>query len=56
LQRFLQSGVDLSTKKSAEKAMKTLDRIFSRISAFAAERRPNHDLHDLSAARPSARS
>jgi hypothetical protein len=41
LQRFPQSGVDLSTTKSAERAMKTLDRIFSRISAFAAERRPN---------------
>ena len=41
LQRFPQSGVDLSNTKSAEKAMKTLDRIFSRISAFAAERRPN---------------
>jgi len=41
LQRFPQSGVDLSTTKSAEKAMRTLDRIFSRISAFAAERRPN---------------
>jgi len=40
-QRFPQSGVDLSTRKSAEKAMRTLDRIFSRISAFAAERRPN---------------
>src|SRR5437879_7608851 len=41
LRRFPQSGADLSTEKSAEKAMKTLDRIFSRISAFAAERRPN---------------
>lgn len=41
LQRFPQSGVDLSTTKAAEKAMRTLDRIFSRISAFAAERRPN---------------
>ena len=41
LQRFPQSGVDLSTTKDAEKAMRTLDRIFSRISAFAAERRPN---------------
>ena len=41
LQRFPQSGVDLSSAKSAEKAMKTLDRIFTRISAFAAERRPN---------------
>lgn len=41
LQRFPQSGVDLSTTKSAEKALRTLDRIFSRINAFAAERRPN---------------
>ncbi len=41
LQRFPQSGTDLSSEKSVEKAMKTLDRIFSRISAFAAERRPN---------------
>lgn len=41
LQRFPQSGADLSTRKSAEKAMRTLDRIFSRIGAFAAERRPN---------------
>lgn len=41
MQRFPQSGVDLSTPKSAEKAMKTLDRIFSRIGAFTAERRPN---------------
>src|SRR5438105_5195788 len=40
-QHFPQAGLDLSTKKSAEKALKTLDRIFSRISAFAAERRPN---------------
>jgi len=41
LQRFPQSGLDLSTRKSAEKAMTTLDRIFSRISAFAAQQRPN---------------
>jgi len=41
LQRFPQSGADLSTEKSVEKAMKTLDRIFVRIGAFAAERRPN---------------
>jgi len=40
-QQFPQAGVDLSTKKSAERAVKTLDRIFNRISAFAAERRPN---------------
>src|SRR5213079_2162092 len=41
LQRFPQSGADLSSEKSVEKAMKTLDRIFARIGAFAAERRPN---------------
>src|SRR5438105_4084829 len=40
-QQFPQAGVDLSTRKSAEKALRTLDRIFSRISAFAAEGRPN---------------
>jgi hypothetical protein len=40
-QQFPPAGVDLSTKKSAEKALRTLDRIFTRISAFAAERRPN---------------
>jgi len=40
-QHFPQAGLDLSTKKSAEKALRTLDRIFTRISAFAAERRPN---------------
>ena len=41
LQRFPQAGTDLSSEKAVAKAMKTLDRIFSRISAFAAERRPN---------------
>jgi hypothetical protein len=41
LQRFPQSGTDVATAKSAEKALKTLDRIFVRIGAFAAERRPN---------------
>ena len=40
-QHFPQTGADLSTTKSAEKALRTLDRIFTRISAFAAERRPN---------------
>lgn len=41
LQRFPQSGMDLATTRSAEKATRTLDRIFSRISTFAAEHRPN---------------
>ena len=35
------TGVDLSSTKSAERALKSLDRIFSRISEFAAARRPN---------------
>jgi hypothetical protein len=41
LQRFPQSDSEVATTKSAEKAMKTLDRIFLRIGAFAVERRPN---------------
>jgi len=41
VQRFPQSGADLSSEKSAQKAMNTLDRIFTRISAFAAQHRPN---------------
>lgn len=40
-ERFPQAGVDVSTQKAAEKAMKTLDRIFDNIAAFAARRRPN---------------
>ena len=40
-ERFPQRGVDVSTQKSAEKAMKTLDRIFASIDAFAVRRRPN---------------
>ena len=39
--RFPQSGVDVSTRKSAERAMKSLEKMFSSISAFAAQRRPN---------------
>lgn len=39
--RFPQGGVDVSTRKSAEKALKTLDRIFANIAAFADRSRPN---------------
>ena len=39
--RFPPRGADASTRKSAERAMKTLDRIFADIAAFAARRRPN---------------
>lgn len=41
MQRFPKSGVDVATARSAEKATRTLDRIFSRIAGFAAEHRPN---------------
>jgi hypothetical protein len=41
LERFPPTGIELSTDKSAQKAMKNLDRILARIGVFAAERRPN---------------
>jgi nucleoside diphosphate kinase len=41
LERFPQSGVDVSTKKAVEKAMKTLERMYSSISEFALRQRPN---------------
>jgi hypothetical protein len=41
LERFPPTGIELSTERSAQKAMKNLDRILARIGAFAAERRPN---------------
>src|SRR5438552_17902592 len=41
LQHFPQAGLDVSTKKTAERAMKKLDRMLLRISRFAAEHRPN---------------
>ena len=41
LERFPPAGIELSTEKSAQKAMKNLDRMLARIGAFAAERRPN---------------
>jgi hypothetical protein len=40
-ERFPPSGIDLSTRKAAEKAIKTLDRIMSEIAAFAARDKPN---------------
>ena len=40
LQRFPPSGIELSTEKSAQKAMKNLDRILSLVGTFAAEHRP----------------
>lgn len=39
--RFPKAGVDVSTRKSAERAMKTLEKMFSSISAFGTQRRPN---------------
>lgn len=41
LERFPRGQVDLSTKKSAERAMKTLERMYSSIAQFAARQRPN---------------
>src|SRR5437762_13322192 len=41
LQHFPQAGLDVSTKKTAERAMKKLYRMLLRISRFAAEHRPN---------------
>lgn len=40
-ERFPQGGSDLSSRKSAEKAMKALDRMAGDITRFAAQRRPN---------------
>ncbi len=39
--RFPEGGTDLSARKSAEKAMKALDRMAGDITRFAAQRRPN---------------
>lgn len=39
--RFPQSGVDVSTRKSAERAMRTLDKMLASIGAFGVQRRPN---------------
>jgi len=41
LERFPNSGVDLSTRKSAERAMKSLEKMFASISAFGTQSRPN---------------
>lgn len=41
VQRFPQAGVDVSTRKSAERATKNLEKMYSSITAFAVERRPN---------------
>lgn len=41
LERFPGGEVDLSTKKAAERAMKTLERMYSGIAQFAARQRPN---------------
>ncbi len=41
LERFPDGEVDLSSKKSAERAMKTLERMYSSIAEFAARQRPN---------------
>jgi len=41
LERFPNAGVDLSTRKSSERAMKSLEKIFAAIGAFAAAHRPN---------------
>ena len=40
-QRFPPRGADASTQNSAEKAMKTLDRVYASIAAFATRARPN---------------
>ena len=39
--RFPKSGVDVSSRKSAERAMKGLDKMYSSITSFALEHRPN---------------
>ena len=41
LERFPGGQVDLSTKKSTERAMKTLERMYAQITAFGASERPN---------------
>jgi hypothetical protein len=40
-ERFPQGGSDLSTRKSAEKAMKALERMAGDVTRFAAQHRPN---------------
>jgi hypothetical protein len=41
LERFPRGSVDLSTRKAAERAMRTLERMYSSISAFGIQNRPN---------------
>lgn len=41
VERFPQSGVDVSSKKAAERAMKSLERMYASIGDFAARSRPN---------------
>jgi len=41
VKRFPQAGVDVSTRKSAERALKGLEMMYSSITAFAVEHRPN---------------
>jgi len=41
LELFPPAGVDLSTRKSAERAMKKVDRLMLRVSEFARSRRLN---------------
>jgi hypothetical protein len=40
-ERFPPRGADASSQKAAEKAMKTLDRVYVSIAGFAARARPN---------------
>jgi hypothetical protein len=41
VKRFPQAGVDVSTRKSAERAMKNLEKMYSSVTAFAVQHRPN---------------
>ena len=41
VQRFPPAGIDVSTRKSAERAMKNLEKMYSSVTAFAVQRRPN---------------
>lgn len=40
MERFPPTGIELSTEKAAERAMKNLERILSLIGVFATEHRP----------------
>lgn len=41
MERFPGGDVDIATKKSTERALKTLERMYSRITDFALRQRPN---------------